>query len=89
MLTNEGNKKNNNHKCNNKHNNTNNNLYSIRKPDRLPPTGIGVCNSMVACARSMVSGMAACVTPWSRRRGLPTRAPSPERLAGRLEVDCP
>ena len=35
----------------------------------------------------MVSGMAACVTPWSRRRGPPTRAPSPERLAGRLEVD--
>ena len=36
---------------------------------------------------SMVSGMTACVTPWSRHRGPPTRAPSPERLAGRPEVD--
>ena len=37
-------------------------------------------------AYSMASGIAACDAPWSRRRGFPTRAPSPERLAGRPEV---
>eukprot|EP00966_Prymnesium_polylepis_P004050 92550-Prymnesium_polylepis.1 len=44
------------------------------------------CATPWSRAHSMVSGMAACVAPWSRHRGPPTRAPSPERLAGRPEV---